>query len=195
MIEIVKDINILKQISEPVSSVSEALDIIQKLESTLSKIYNGIGLAAIQIGIPKRIAIISKDLFQYKKPLYLINSKFIEGDNLFKFEDEGCLSFPGMKLTTNRYQQILIENNEIRDNNFELSKDVYYYPLTKEDEIYFSRTNKLACIAIQHEMDHFDGKILPEYGTKKEPIIKIGRNDPCPCGSGKKYKKCCLFNK
>ena len=21
---------------------------------------------------------------------------------------------------------------------------------------------------------------------------KIGRNDPCPCGSGKKYKKCCL---
>ena len=22
--------------------------------------------------------------------------------------------------------------------------------------------------------------------------MKIGRNDPCPCGSGKKYKKCCL---
>ena len=21
---------------------------------------------------------------------------------------------------------------------------------------------------------------------------KIGRNDPCPCGSGKKYKKCCI---
>ena len=21
---------------------------------------------------------------------------------------------------------------------------------------------------------------------------KVGRNDPCPCGSGKKYKKCCL---
>ena len=24
---------------------------------------------------------------------------------------------------------------------------------------------------------------------------KIGRNDPCPCGSGKKYKKCCGKNK
>ena len=23
-------------------------------------------------------------------------------------------------------------------------------------------------------------------------LPKIGRNDPCPCGSGKKYKKCCL---
>ena len=25
--------------------------------------------------------------------------------------------------------------------------------------------------------------------VRKDP--KIGRNDPCPCGSGKKYKKCC----
>ncbi len=23
--------------------------------------------------------------------------------------------------------------------------------------------------------------------------MKIGRNEPCPCGSGKKYKKCCLL--
>jgi len=27
--------------------------------------------------------------------------------------------------------------------------------------------------------------------AKAEVDIKIGRNDPCPCGSGKKYKKCC----
>jgi len=26
----------------------------------------------------------------------------------------------------------------------------------------------------------------------QRPAAKIGRNDPCPCGSGKKYKKCCL---
>ena len=29
----------------------------------------------------------------------------------------------------------------------------------------------------------------PPKQTKAE--TKIGRNDPCPCGSGKKYKKCC----
>ncbi|MCD7883504.1 MAG: DUF1186 domain-containing protein [Lachnospiraceae bacterium] len=28
--------------------------------------------------------------------------------------------------------------------------------------------------------------------SKPEPKVKIGRNDPCPCGSGKKYKFCCL---
>ena len=32
--------------------------------------------------------------------------------------------------------------------------------------------------------------VKSQAGVKKE---KIGRNDPCPCGSGKKYKKCCLL--
>ena len=39
----------------------------------------------------------------------------------------------------------------------------------------------------------YDASIIPMFGN--EPIVnsspKIGRNDPCPCGSGKKYKKCC----
>ncbi|TET60949.1 MAG: hypothetical protein E3J47_06135, partial [Candidatus Stahlbacteria bacterium] len=35
-------------------------------------------------------------------------------------------------------------------------------------------------------------KVTKKKITKKpEPEIKVGRNDPCPCGSGKKYKKCC----
>lgn len=35
----------------------------------------------------------------------------------------------------------------------------------------------------------------PEGGAKPSPVRteeKTGRNDPCPCGSGKKYKKCCM---
>ena len=35
---------------------------------------------------------------------------------------------------------------------------------------------------------------LAEAATKKRPAVragqKVGRNDPCPCGSGKKYKHC-----
>jgi SEC-C motif-containing protein len=37
---------------------------------------------------------------------------------------------------------------------------------------------------------YVDGKIITP-GTKRNPAPKVGRNDPCPCGSGKKYKKCC----
>ena len=48
---------------------------------------------------------------------------------------------------------------------------------------------------IQHEIDHIDG-IEEELYPKGEGALhisneKVGRNDPCPCGSGKKFKKCC----
>ena len=43
---------------------------------------------------------------------------------------------------------------------------------------------------IDNEWRFIDGKIIgPAPVRREEP--KIGRNDPCPCGSGKKYKKCC----
>ena len=31
----------------------------------------------------------------------------------------------------------------------------------------------------------------PLFAKDKDKGKKIGRNDPCPCGSGRKYKKCC----
>ena len=53
----------------------------------------------------------------------------------------------------------------------------------------------LFAIAIQHEMEHFRGEMILDHDIKIEPIKredkKVGRNAPCPCGSGKKYKKCC----
>ena len=44
--------------------------------------------------------------------------------------------------------------------------------------------------ALKTEWDEYRGKNAPSVPTKSSP--KIGRNDPCPCGSGQKYKKCCL---
>lgn len=45
-----------------------------------------------------------------------------------------------------------------------------------------------------HE-DPSDGRLYPSYPPPAPPYIretpKIGRNEPCPCGSGKKFKKCC----
>ena len=36
------------------------------------------------------------------------------------------------------------------------------------------------------------GILCAGFALIKEGAMKAGRNDPCPCGSGKKYKKCCL---
>ena len=42
--------------------------------------------------------------------------------------------------------------------------------------------------------DHDHGDLDPSVFLAKQPFVrpepKVGRNDPCPCGSGKKYKKC-----
>ncbi len=35
---------------------------------------------------------------------------------------------------------------------------------------------------------YLEGEVIPETVVREGP--KVGRNDPCPCGSGKKYKKC-----
>ena len=41
---------------------------------------------------------------------------------------------------------------------------------------------------------HFRLINLPCFMKSNKKIKKIGRNDPCLCGSGKKYKKCCFQN-
>jgi|TARA_Y100000310_G_scaffold122661_1_gene121358 preprotein translocase subunit SecA len=53
----------------------------------------------------------------------------------------------------------------------------------------------LESICVQHEIDHLNGETILDREDKPEPIVvkkKIGRNDPCHCGSEKKYKKCCI---
>lgn len=62
-----------------------------------------------------------------------------------------------------------------------------------EFKAYFLDKDKLHCL---HEASNFvreNGRWLYTDGEfKPKTIVKISRNDPCPCGSGKKAKKCCL---
>jgi len=53
----------------------------------------------------------------------------------------------------------------------------------------------LESICVQHEIDHLNGIVCMDRRIDLTVIreeVKIGRNDPCHCGSGKKYKKCCM---
>jgi len=189
MSKVVQDIGVLRLKSEDVTTVEEAQDLIHKLEAALGKMDNGVGLAAIQLGYPKRVGVIKhpKDgLF-----LHLINPKIVEGLDEFVYMREGCLSFPKVFRDTKRYRQITVEHKVIRDGKFEDETFVSYYsPDTTEPG-----NDGLVTIAIQHELDHFDGKLILDYDIKAIPVKrdrkKVGRNDPCLCGSGKKYKKCC----
>lgn len=191
MSEIVKDYRFLKQVSSNVEDIGEAKSIIEKLEATLKKYPNGYGLSAIQIGIPKRVAVI-----RYGKHgqefIHLINPQIIERGNEFSFYGEGCLSFPNIFMETKRLQDFTIINNVIDGDKFREEQVYFYYPEDKSDFQFES-------IAVEHEIDHMDGRTLIDFGKPIQPLIpltrdkpKVSRNDPCPCGSGKKHKKCCL---
>jgi len=166
---IIKDANILRQISEKITSKEEALDIINKLQEELNYQntfgINGVGLAAIQIGIPKQVAIIR--LNEYK--LDIVNCSIHESNNKI-IGDEGCLSLPGESCKIERMSEIVIKNNELGNiNNF----------------VAFG----LVSVCVQHEMDHWFGKLITDKAIK--PHTNVGDNTPCPCGSKIKYKKCC----
>lgn len=161
-------------LSEPCekATVVEAEEIWAVLEATLDAHGNGFGLSANQIGIKKAVALIKFGDKTYK----LLNPRIVRvGPNRIKFPKESCLSFPKKTCTTVRYTEIIVEDDNLGTLSLNLQKDM------------------LLPIIFQHEIDHLNGKTIfdnipPTYHAPKVP----GRNETCPCGSGRKYKRCCL---
>lgn len=187
--KIVKNIASLREKSEPVSTVEEANVILSKLSKALDNESNGLGLAAVQIGIPKQIGIMTK---KDGTKVNLINPEIIETKDEFVFVKEGCLSFPNRYIDTKRFRQVIIKNSVIDGDGFREETQYYYYQPGE------TNSDDLLCIQVQHEIDHFNGVLYQDHETKDNTVIamkadpKIGRNDKCPCGSNKKYKKCCM---
>jgi peptide deformylase len=169
---IITNIDELRKPSEPVKDEAKAKEIIGKLEETLRYNGNGIGLAAPQIGIHKQVAIIRYNNFS----LDVVNPTNVRLlDGAFLFKDESCLSLPGVSKNTLRARSIDFINNE---------KESHFYSIEKLESI--------IVVCVQHEIDHLFGKLFVDYALKPiEGETKIGRNDPCMCGSEKKFKKCC----
>ena len=148
---------LLRQVSLPVKKVGKNE---QKLmDDMLDTMYaaNGIGLAAIQIGIPKRIIVmdISKDENK-KEPLYFVNPVIKNRDILKSTYEEGCLSVP------NQFAEI------DRPKNCEIE----YLDYNGEKKLL--KAEGLLATCIQHEMDHLEGILFIDYLSKlkKSMIIK-----------------------
>lgn len=186
MSAIITDVNFLRRKSQDVYCASEAQDIIDKIKPLLKEKHM-VGIAAIQIGIEKKIAVMkNKDGY-----FYMINSQVIDKDEEFLFFNEGCLSFPNKYITTKRFEHYTIRNYRIENDNLEEEKLYFYY---SNDPGEGDEHRDIFSIAVQHEIDHFDGILFVDREVKGETVKnanKVGRNDKCPCGSGKKYKKCC----
>tara|TARA_Y100000768_G_scaffold310020_1_gene244355 strand:+ start:933 stop:1451 length:519 start_codon:yes stop_codon:yes gene_type:complete len=148
---------LLRQISQPVGGVGKEE---QKLmDDMLETMYaaNGIGLAAIQIGIPKRIIVIdlNRDEVQ-KKPQYFVNPVIKNKDKLKATYEEGCLSVPNQFAEIDRSSKCEVEYLDYDGNKKILKAD------------------GLLATCIQHEMDHLEGILFIDYLSKlkKSMIIK-----------------------
>ena len=148
---------LLRQISKPVNGVGKEE---QKLmDDMLETMYeaNGIGLAAIQVGVPKRIIVmdISKDENK-KEPRYFVNPVIKNKDPIKATYEEGCLSVANQFAEIDRPTKCLIE----------------YLDYNGEKQVL--NAEGLLATSIQHEMDHLEGILFIDYLSKlkKTMIIK-----------------------
>jgi peptide deformylase len=164
----------LRILCEAVSSVEEGEEIGTQLLKELTESKNGIGLAANQIGINKRVCVIN-----VKEPLVLINPRIVEhSEEQFMFP-EGCLSFPGKHVRTGRHVSVVVET----DNH--------------EGKLSFSAESEnindaFECACVQHEIDHLDGITMFDRSVIAQPHrapAKIGRNERVTITDGKETKE------
>ena len=148
---------ILRKKSDPVQAVD---DHVRKLmDDMIETMYKapGIGLAATQIGILKRIVVIdiSKD-DEKKNPLFIVNPEIINQSKNTSIHEEGCLSLPGQFAEIERPAECTL-------------KYIDYHG--KEKKL---KANGLLATCIQHEVDHLNGILFIDYLSKlkKDIIIK-----------------------
>ena len=148
---------LLRQVSEPVEKVGKEER--KLMDDMLDTMYDapGIGLAAIQIGVPKRIIVmdISRDENK-KEPRYFVNPIIKNKDKEKAKYEEGCLSVPDQFAEIERPSKCEVE----------------YFDYDGKKQLL--KADGLLATCIQHEMDHLEGILFIDYLSKlkKSMIIK-----------------------
>jgi len=148
---------VLKQVSQPVAAVDDELRAL--MDDMLETMYDapGIGLAAIQIGVPKRVIVM--DLAREeepKAPRYFVNPEILWSSEEMQGYEEGCLSVP-------EYYDEVQRPSKVR------LRYLNYQGDTVEEE-----AEGLYAVCIQHEMDHLDGILFIDHLSrlKREQAVK-----------------------
>jgi peptide deformylase len=148
----------LKVVSEPVAAINDAVRAL--IDDMFETMYDapGIGLAAIQIGVPQRIVVmdLARKLEDEKTPLVLINPEIIDRSEESRVYEEGCLSIPD-------YYEEVTRPDHIRLRYLSLS-----------GEMIETRADGLMATCIQHEIDHLNGVLFIDHLSKlkRDRVVK-----------------------
>ncbi|MCL2064318.1 MAG: peptide deformylase [Candidatus Cloacimonetes bacterium] len=144
---------VLRKKSEPVDEITPELK--QFIDDLIYTMYenDGIGIAAPQVGVSKRIFVCDKDYSttDVKNPVVLINPEFISYQD-DQISEEGCLSFPNVFAEVVRFKKVKIQ----------------YFDLEMKEQ--FIETEGVYATVLQHEFDHLNGV---HFIDKLSPIKKM----------------------
>ena len=148
---------LLKRKSEPISEITE--DVLTTLDDMLETMYQapGVGLAAPQVGILKRMLVIDisgKD--EPRNPMYVINPEIVEKSDEMQECEEGCLSIPNQYAKVIRPAQIKVK-----------------YLERSGKEVILEASGFLA-VVLQHEIDHLDGILYIDHisSLKRKMLLR-----------------------
>lgn len=142
----------LRTKAKPVTDFNTSLQAL--IENMFETMYNapGIGLAASQVNVHRRIIVIDVSE-KCDEPRAFVNPQLVLGEGNLELE-EGCLSVPGIYESVSRAEQISLSAQDMYGESFELEAE------------------GLLAICIQHECDHLEGKMFVDYlsGMKQRRI-------------------------
>jgi peptide deformylase len=148
---------ILRTQSSAVQQVDD--DMRQLIDDMLETMYQapGIGLAAIQVAVPKRLLVLDvTDKDEERNPIAMINPEILRLGDESRVYEEGCLSIPDVLVDIERPSTVTVRYIDREGKQQELNAD------------------GLLATAIQHEIDHLDGKLIIDFLSrlKRDMVVR-----------------------
>ena len=149
---------LLRQVSQPVERVDDELR--RLIDDMFETMYAapGVGLAAVQVGVPRRVLVldVGGEDEEERRPISMINPEIVALGSQTRVYEEGCLSIPDVRLEIERPASVTVRF---------LDRD------GAPQEI---AANGLLATAVQHEIDHLNGRLIIDYMSrlKREMVVR-----------------------
>ena len=130
--------------------------------SALMKDANGVGLAATQVGVLRRVFVFQRERDSEEEPIALVNPEIVDRSEETLSDDEGCLSLQGVLVPVERDASVVITGRDVEGNEQRLELE------------------ELAARVVQHELDHLDGILILDRTTPEARREALGVLRPQP---------------
>ena len=148
---------LLRKVSLPVERIDDELR--RLMDDMLETMYAapGIGLAAVQVGVPRRLLVIdASEDEEERQPLYFVNPEIVSLGSEMHLHEEGCLSIPDVRVDIERPASVIVRYTDREGERRELE------------------ATGLLATAIQHEINHLDGKLIIDFlsSLKRDMVVR-----------------------